>query len=736
MYLLSVLVIVLLIHFGNSAGDFPLVELYSSPQFSRSLKTQSNPRSLELGNRCAELPELSDASLEVLFEKNCYVDKTDYLYKMVKETQIFWFLARPRRFGKTLLIDTMEAFFKGEAGLFEDTNIYRRHIKTFLWIIKYRRGWPKHPVVRLDFSLIEATSFSKFYRGLLALLQRRAKRHDNNLDTKQSVGIVLCDLIEQLEQKYGKKVVILIDEYDSPYTTILSANKDEASQVLETLQDFFKILKGMYKSIRFCFTTGITRLALSDFFSGANAAEDISMNPDFAGIVGFNETELTNYFGRFIERVAERKGNTSKEILDEMKKWYDGFQFTIKYEPLYNPISVIEYLRSDGVSIDSYSGTGGSSQSFDQELKQFPREAFELLLRCYFEDGADQSYVKIEDDGDELEEIPELCLEKEELAGKFNFDEQKNPTALVVFLYRSGFLSIRSYDNTTSRYILNITNLELRTNLAGRLTYTFTGMSTMEMVSYGTEMVQHLAKHKWQSFIDTLKAHLRGIPYNFITHQRIQIEVLFQISFYETLKRCTLKSVSWTMPVRAYSSGRGQSDIVMTIGDTVYIFELKMDDNLENSLYECKEKYLPAFLHGSAENVACFAMKFHRTGDVSSFGVAIFSRTGKLHTEVGKIKLPTSFNKTEAQAIAHLVNKFRENHAHSTIQPDKLLEFFQQIACEQVTAMKLVDKFTNDKLTFCLLLDEIRKALPRSYDNLKGVIHRLLSQLKFSPKTK
>lgn len=134
----------------------------------------------------------------------------------------------------------------------------------------------------------------------------------------------------------------------------------------------------------------------------------------------------------------------------------------------------------------------------------------------------------------------------------------------------------------------------------------------------------------------------------------------------------------------------------MTIGDTVHIVELMMDDNQENSTYECKEKYLPPFLHGSAENVACFGVKFHRTGEVTSFGVPIFSRTGKLHTEVGERKLPTSFNETETQDITDLVNEYRKNHVHSTIQPDKFLEFFKQIACKQETAMKLVDEFPID----------------------------------------
>nr|XP_018915630.1 PREDICTED: uncharacterized protein LOC109043054 [Bemisia tabaci] len=282
---------------------------------------------------------------------------------MVKETQIYWLLRRPRRFGKTLLVDTLEAYFKGEAGLFEDTNIYRRHIESFLWILKYRRGWPKHPVVRLDFSSIEAESFPQFYHGLLVLLQERAKDHGINLDIAESVGTVLRQLIEQLGQKYGRRVVILIDEYESPYKDIYVSNKGEASQVLGTLQDFYRILKGLYKSIRFCFTTGITSLTLSDcFLSGANNIRDITMNPDYAGIVGFNETELTQYFGRFIEHVANRKGNTSIEILSEMRRWYGGFRFTVKNEPLYSPTSVIEYLRSDGASIKSHSGTDRSSQ--------------------------------------------------------------------------------------------------------------------------------------------------------------------------------------------------------------------------------------------------------------------------------------------------------------------------------------------------------------------------------------
>ncbi|CAH0395291.1 unnamed protein product [Bemisia tabaci] len=427
MYLFSVFVMVLFIaiHSGSSVGDSPFVENYNSTQLLLrkpiNLQTPSIPQASELGYKCAELPAESDR-FKTVIKKKCFVDKTDYLYNMVKknETQVLWFLARPRRFGKTLLIDTIESFFKGETEFFVDTNIYKQHMK-------YNR-WPNYPVIRLDFSLIKANSFSNFKKAMLALLEDEAKVHDIHLDT-DVVTIAIRRLILRLKRKYNKKVVVLIDEYDAPYTHVYSVNKSESSLVLANLQEFFSVLKGRVDDIRFSFTTGLSCLAWADFFSGAYAARDISMNPSYAGIVGFNDTELTQYFERFIENVADRKGNTTKEILTEMRKWCDGFRFTRKNEPLYSPISVIGYLRSDGVSINSYSDTGGSSKFLDQKLRQFPYEAIEILLNYDTKDNADQSNDKIEDYSDELEENPEICATEDELSGRNNFEDTSD-TAL------------------------------------------------------------------------------------------------------------------------------------------------------------------------------------------------------------------------------------------------------------------------------------------------------------------
>ncbi|KZX12182.1 ATP-binding protein [Methanobrevibacter filiformis] len=254
-----------------------------------------------------------------------YVDKTKHIYEMIKNSDVN-FLSRPRRFGKSLLLNTLKELFRGNKNLFEDLYIY----DTWDWNVKY-------PVIYLDLS-VNSSSSNELKDSLNDLLNRIAREFSVQLYSK-TLKARFEDLIIEIHNKYHQKVVILIDEYDNPIIDNIK-NLKLAEDNRDILHDFYRTLKTMDEHIRFIFLTGVSKFANVSIFSALNNPTDITLDKNFATICGYTQEELERYFGEYISKLAKNLSFSYDEILEKIKYWYDGYSWDGE-NSVYNPQSTM-----------------------------------------------------------------------------------------------------------------------------------------------------------------------------------------------------------------------------------------------------------------------------------------------------------------------------------------------------------------------------------------------------------
>ncbi len=255
-------------------------------------------------------------------ENFIYVDKTEYIYKLITEGGNYYFLSRPRRFGKSLLISTIRYLFQGKKELFKDLYIYDK------W------NWEEiYPVVRIDLSQITIKKEEEFQDQMELILKEIGKEYKYKYERKYKASGNLNLLIKRCYEYYNKKVVILIDEYDKPILDNIE-NKQEAEKIREELKGFYTTLKGLDEYIKFVLVTGVSKFAKVSLFSGLNQLKDISLDERYGNICGYTQEELEIYFKEYLEGVD----------LEEVKEWYNGYSFL--GERLYNPFDILLYLDS------------------------------------------------------------------------------------------------------------------------------------------------------------------------------------------------------------------------------------------------------------------------------------------------------------------------------------------------------------------------------------------------------
>jgi len=273
---------------------------------------------------------VSIQTFATMIEKNhLYVDKTAYIYKMLDEG-MYYFLSRPRRFGKTLLVSTLKALLEGRKELFNG-----------LWIDNSDWDWKPHPVVTIDFNGIDATNAATLEKSLMRALDNIAKPYGIG-NQPEILTNKFVELIAGLHNKYQEKIVVLVDEYDKPIVTHLG--KGEAGLQIaranrEVLKKFFGVLKEAEVSanLRFVFITGISKFSKVSIFSDSNNLEDLSMQSAYAELLGYTEDELTHYFKDYIAPLAAAKGQSYEECLANLRTWYNGYRFSENAAKVYNP---------------------------------------------------------------------------------------------------------------------------------------------------------------------------------------------------------------------------------------------------------------------------------------------------------------------------------------------------------------------------------------------------------------
>ena len=339
------------------------------------------------------------SSFSTMIENNfIYVDKTQCIYALYEEGNRYHFLARPRRFGKSLLISTLDELFKGNKELFKG-----------LWIAESDFAFLKHPVIRLDFSGISHSSPVKLTRALTKNLIRIGEDYNIDLDEDDDIKELVNDLVSQLAKI--NKVVLLIDEYDHPLISYMNSDKAIALENQKVLKEFYDAIKSLDIHFRAIFVTGVTKFSKTSIFSGFNTLDDISESPKFSTLLGYTEEEITHYFGEKIAEYSVQKNTPETEVRLSMRQWYNGYRFSTNEIKVYNPFSIANYLQK--MVLANYWFDSGTPSFLIELLGKNP-----MILHDIEGKSIDASSLK-------------------------SWDIGSTPT--IVILYQTGYLTIKNY---------------------------------------------------------------------------------------------------------------------------------------------------------------------------------------------------------------------------------------------------------------------------------------------------
>ena len=450
-----------------------------------------------------------------------YVDKTPYLYHLVTMGKPY-FLGRPRRFGKSLFLSTLKAYFQGKQELFKG-----------LAIEALENDWLEYPVFYLDFNVGIYTDTQSLYQTLNYNLQTIEEKwgkapDDDNPATRFSW------LIRKAYEQTGKKVVVLVDEYDKPLLGTmgdLSVNND----IRTVLKSFYGVLKSADAYLRFVFLTGVTKFSQVSVFSDLNQLQDISMNSQFSGICGITETELIENFQPEIIALAEKQELGYEETFAELKKQYDGYHFSRESEDIYNPFSLLNTFA-----------TG-------------------YLADYWFATGTPTFLIKMLKDNDfNLRSLENDVQIPADLITSYQAGDE-NPVPL---LYQSGYLTIKRYDKEFDGYTLGFPNDEVKYGFMKRLIPVYLPRREMSGDFYVGNFIRDLRAGNVDGFMIRLKAFFSGIPNELNNKEEKHYQTVFYLLF---------KLMGQYIDAEA-SSAVGRADAVAVVNDTVFIFEFKLTD--------------------------------------------------------------------------------------------------------------------------------------------------------------
>ncbi len=341
-----------------------------------------------------------------------YIDKTELMYRLANDN-IYAFLSRPRRFGKSLLMSTLEAYFQGKRDLFSG-----------LAVEKLENNWTSYPVLRFDLSMETYSSPERIMEHLDHLLSKMERRFE--VFSQGTLATRFADLIENVSEKTGKGVVILIDEYDKPLLDLLDSSEN-IEDVKNELRGFYSVLKGSAEFVRFVLLSGVSKFGKMSVFSGLNNLRDISMLPEYEAICGITESEFADYFKQPLENFASRCDLTTEEAHERFKNYYDGYHFSFPGKEIYNPYSVLNAFNDE--SLRDYWFVSGSPSYLIRMIEKNQYSIAQI-------DGSRRTATELSDITDITDDF-------------------------IPMLYQSGYLTLKGYDNETEEYILGFPNKEV-----------------------------------------------------------------------------------------------------------------------------------------------------------------------------------------------------------------------------------------------------------------------------------
>ena len=466
-------------------------------------------------------------------EKYLYVDKTKYIVDFRKKKMKYVFLSRPRRFGKSLFASTLQAYFEGRKELFEG-----------LAIADYEKDWVKYPVLHFDMS--GAKHFdAETLQGYLDFILRSYEEIYGKGEGEDTPNKRLMGIVERAYKQTGKKVVVIIDEYDAPLLDVVH-EKDNLKALRLIMQNFYSPLKKLDPYLEFTFITGITKFSQLSIFSELNNLDNISMFDQYSAICGISKTELTTALKPDVKCLGKALGLTYEECLDELRQYYDGYHFSEHSEDVFNPFSLIRAMN--GQKIDTYWFGSGTPSYLIKSLQKYHVNVMDIEKKAASVDDFDVS--------------PEQM------------------TSPLPLLYQSGYLTIKKYRPLTKSYQLGYPNQEVKIGMLKSLAPNYLSPMSIDNNSLVVDFVEKLYDGDLEGAMVRLKAYLASISNRLSNKNERDFQTVFYLIF----------NLMGALVLAEEDSAIGRADAVVHMPDAIYVFELKYDGSAEEAIKQIDNK--------------------------------------------------------------------------------------------------------------------------------------------------
>ena len=461
-----------------------------------------------------------------------YIDKTALVYQMVK-TGSYFFLSRPRRFGKSLLVSTLEAYFEGKRELFEG-----------LAIEKLEKDWTKHPILHIDLNTEKYENLESLENILNDTLYKWEKVYGTE-PSETSLPLRFKGIIRRAYEQTGNRVAIFVDEYDKPMLQAIG-NEELQKAFHNTLQAFYGAIKTMDGYIKFAFLTGVTKFGKVSVFSALNNLIDLSIDERYAAICGMTEKEIHDNLEEDLLELADKQKMSYEEVCRELKTCYDGYHFVENSVGIYNPFSVLNTFFK--MKFGSYWFETGTPTYLVELLK-----AHHYDLHCM---------AHVETDADILNSVDSAST---------------NPIPVI---YQSGYLTIKKFDERFGIYRLGFPNREVEEGFMKFLLPFYANTNKVESPFQILKFVREVESGDYESFFRRLQSFFADTPYELIRDQELHYQNVLFIVF---------KLIGFYVKAE-YHTSQGRIDLVLQTDEFIYVMEFKLEGSAEEALRQINEK--------------------------------------------------------------------------------------------------------------------------------------------------
>lgn len=504
-----------------------------------------------------------------------YVDKTKLVYDLVQNGKTY-FLSRPRRFGKSLLVSTLACYFQGRKELFDGLEISRLEKK-----------WLSYPIFRIDFNGGNYTQAGELMASIEKYVNQWESIYGKN-PSETIIGDRFKGVLRRAYEQTGLRAVILVDEYDKPILDVLDTDASFINSVgqkvlledhhREILRSFYSTFKGADEYTQFVLLTGVTKFSQVSVFSGFNQPKDISMDERYEALCGITQQELEHYFEKSIGRMAQKYDCTPDAMKERLKRQYDGYHFSTRMTDIYNPFSILNAFDSNQIR-DYWFSTGTPSY-----LVRLLRHNHEQL---------------------------------NELTGKFYkpsmfVDYKADVEQPLPMIYQSGYLTVKEYNMRMDTYLLDFPNNEVREGFLSIVASNYFKPRRQDVTSWMIDSVTYLEQGDTSSFRASLASFLSSIPYD--SHDSLKdlelTERHFQYTFYLLLRLIGVYCLSIRCEER---QSFGRVDCILEMEEYVYIFEFKLDGTAREALEQIERKGYAKPYQADRRKVVCIGVSFSST---------------------------------------------------------------------------------------------------------------------------